>query len=69
MVQNQFGTSIVNTKGKGDPLSMDIYNDILIKNYKDHELEKFNDEGEPIFHLKGFEYIMELKYGINDNFK
>lgn len=36
---------------------------------KDPKFKKFNGDIDPIIHIQGFEYIMELKYGVNDNLK
>lgn len=37
----------------------------LTRIYKEHELEKFNGQGDPNTHMQGFKYVMELRYGIN----
>lgn len=69
LLQNQFGTSIINTYDKGNPLSVKICNIIITTTDKEPKLEKFNRESDPIIHLKGFDYTMELKCEINDNLK
>jgi len=44
---------------------MAIHNAILTKTNKEPKLEKLNDESDPIFHIQGFEYNIEVKYGVN----
>ena len=53
----------------GNLLSMEICNTLLSSIDKDPKFKKFNDEINPITHFQGFEYIIELKYGVNDNLK
>lgn len=48
---------------------MEIYNTILVGTNKDPKFEILNGEIHPIILLQHFEYIIELKYGVNDNLK
>jgi len=48
---------------------MEIQNTLLVDTNKDPEFKIFNGEIDPITHLQGFEYIMKLKYGVNDHLK
>lgn len=48
---------------------MDIINIVLIGIDKEPKFKKINGERDPIIHLQGYEYIMELKCGINDQLK
>lgn len=48
---------------------MEIHNALLIGINKKLKLEKFNDENDPVTHIQGFEFNMEIKYGIKKNLK
>lgn len=52
--------NIIRIEDKGNLLSMEIRNAILIYTYNELELEKFNGEEDPIRDLQGYKYIMEL---------
>lgn len=61
--------SVCCIENQGNPLSMDIHNAILIGIDKELEIEKFNGENDLTIHLQGFEYTIELIYGVNDKLK
>lgn len=65
---SKFGFSSNCTKYKGSPLSMEIHNAILTKTDKELELERFTCDEDPISHLQGYEYIMELRCRLNYQF-
>lgn len=69
LLHRHFGIDVDRIEYKGNPLSIEIHNAIHTKIDKEPKLEKFNSDGDPISHLKGCEYIMELRCGLNDKLK
>lgn len=56
MLGSKLGVGKYKKENKGNLLSMEIHNTLLVGTYKDIKFKKFNGEIDPITHLQGFEY-------------